>query len=73
MDGSEVVLTTIAAGAGIGMASSFMAASWVERGELTPVLAEFAVERHNLTVLWPESRRSNPAVRAFLDMLFELL
>jgi len=73
IDASEGVLTTIAAGAGIGMASSFMAASWVERGALVPVLAEFAVARHNLTVLWPESRRLNPAVRAFLDMLFEFL
>lgn len=73
MDASEGVLTTIAAGAGIGMASSFMAAPWIERGALAPVLAEFAVERHNLTVLWPESRRLNPAVRAFLDMLFEFL
>lgn len=73
MDASEAVLTTIAAGAGIGMAASFMAASWTERGMLIPVLSEFAVERHNLTVLWPESRRTNPAVRAFLDMLFDSL
>lgn len=73
IDASEGVLATIAAGAGIGMASSFMADSWVERGALVPVLAEFAVARHNLTVLWPESRRLNPAVRAFLDMLFAFL
>lgn len=73
VDASEGVLSTLAAGAGIGMASSFMADSWVKRGELLPVLAEFAVTRHNLTVLWPESRRLNPAVRAFLDMLFEVL
>ncbi|MGJ0479786.1 LysR substrate-binding domain-containing protein [Pantoea agglomerans] len=72
-DASEAVLVSVAAGAGIGMAASFMAASWVERGALVPVLAEFATERHNLTVLWPESRRANPAVRAFLDILFELL
>lgn len=72
-DASEAVLVSVAAGAGIGMAASFMAASWAERGALVPVLAEFATERHNLTALWPESRRANPAVRAFLDMLFELL
>ena len=72
-DASEAVLVSVAAGAGIGMAASFMAASLVERGALVPVLAEFTTERHNLTVLWPESRRANPAVRAFLDMLFELL
>ncbi len=53
------------------MATSFMAAPWVKRGELVPVLAEFAVERHNITAVWPESRRTNPAVRAFLTMLAE--
>jgi len=70
MDASEAILSAIEADAGIGMASGFMVKSRVERGELIPVLSDFAVERQNLTVLWPESRRANPAVRAFLDMLF---
>lgn len=70
-DTSEAVLATVASGAGIGMATSFMASAWVRRGALVPVLADFAVERHDITVLWPESRRSNPAVRAFLDTLAE--
>lgn len=69
VDASEAVISTVAAGAGIGMATSFMAKPWVRRGELIPVLAEYAVERHNITAVWPQSRRTNPAVRAFLDML----
>lgn len=69
VDASEAVLSAIAAGAGLGMATSFMAAPWVSRRELVPVLSDFAVERHNITAVWPESRRTNPAVRAFLDML----
>ncbi len=73
VDASEAVLATIAAGAGIGMATSFMAAAWVKSGALVPVLANYAVERHNITALWPESRRSNPAVRAFLESLVTLL
>ncbi|QTG16796.1 LysR family transcriptional regulator (plasmid) [Agrobacterium tumefaciens] len=72
VDASEAVLATIAAGAGIGMATNFMASTWVRRGALIPVLADYAVERHNITALWPESRRSNPAVRAFLDTLVKL-
>jgi DNA-binding transcriptional LysR family regulator len=44
-------------------------APYLARGELVPVLADYAVERHNITALWPASRRSNPAVRAFLDHL----
>jgi DNA-binding transcriptional LysR family regulator len=71
LDASEAVLAAIAAGAGIGLAASFMAAPRMKRQELVPVLSEFAVHRHNITAIWPESRRSNPAVRAFLDMLIE--
>jgi len=72
VDASEAVIATIAAGAGIGMVTSFMVAPWVKRGELIPVLSDFAVERHNITAVWPESRRTNPAVRAFLNELITL-
>lgn len=71
VDASEAVIAGIAAGGGIGVGASFMAAPWVARGDIVPVLSEFAVERHNVTAIWPESRRSNPAVRAFLDLLVE--
>ncbi|AUM70884.1 LysR family transcriptional regulator [Pseudomonas fluorescens] len=73
VDASEAVIVAIAAGAGIGMAASFMAAPWVKRKELIPILSDFAVDRHNITAIWPESRRTNPAVRAFLDVLIEAL
>jgi DNA-binding transcriptional LysR family regulator len=73
VDASEAVVATIAAGGGIGIAADFVAAPRVARGELVPILAEFAVERNNITALWPESRRSNPAVRAFLSLLADSL
>lgn len=73
VDASEAVIASIAAGAGIGMATNFMAAPLVKRRDLVPVLSDFAVERHNITAVWPQSRRTNPAVRAFLDVLVELL
>ncbi len=69
VDASEGVMTAIAAGAGIGMATSFAATAWVNRAQLTPILTEFSVERHNVTAVWPQSRRTNPAVRAFIEML----
>ena len=72
VDASEAVLAAISAGAGIGMATSFMANAWVKRGALVPVLSDYAVDRHNITALWPESRRSNPAMRAFLNALVAL-
>ena len=68
-DASDAVLITLAAGGGIGMGASFMAAPYVRRGELVQVLSTFAVERNNVTVIWPASRRANPAVRAFLTMI----
>ncbi|MFT4183867.1 MAG: LysR family transcriptional regulator [Rhizobium sp.] len=71
-DASEAVIAAIAAGAGIGMATSFTAAPWVKRGELIPVLSDFAVDRQNINAVWPENRRTNPAVRAFLDLLVDL-
>ena len=73
VDASEAVIVAIAAGAGIGMAASFMAAPWVKRKELIPILSDFAVDRHNITAIWPESRRANPAVRAFIEVLIETL
>lgn len=72
VDASDAVIATLVAGGGIGVATSFMAAPWVERGALVPILSDFAVDRQNITALWPESRRSNPAVRAFLNVLAEL-
>jgi DNA-binding transcriptional LysR family regulator len=70
-DVSEALVAMLAAGAGIGMGATFVTAPYVKRGELVPVLADFAVERNNITALWPESRRVNPAVRAALGMLEE--
>jgi len=71
VDASEAVMAAVLGGAGIGMATEFMAAPHVARGALAPVLAEFAVERQNITILWPVSRRANPAVRAFIEFLQE--
>ena len=71
VDASEAVVATLVAGGGIGMTADFVAAPYVARGELVPLLTEFAVERHGVTALWPESRRANPAVRAFLDHLHQ--
>ena len=69
VDVSDALVSTLAAGGGVGVSATFITAPYVARGELVPVLADFAVERQNITALWPESRQANPAVRAFLDHL----
>ena len=71
-DVSDAVTAILAAGGGIGVTATFIAAPHVERGELVPVLAEFAVDRSAITALWPESRRGSPNVKAFVAFLGEL-
>ena len=69
VDASDALIQTLLAGAGIGMTSTLLAAPHVLRGTLIPVLDAFMVERGPITAIWPESRRSTPSVRAFLDFL----
>lgn len=71
-DVSEAVATVVASGGGIGFTPTFVAAPHVRRRELVPVLQEFVVPRSNITALWPESRRSNPNVKAFVAFLGEV-
>ncbi|EIM27047.1 transcriptional regulator [Microvirga lotononidis] len=72
VDASDALVASLVAGGGIGMVATFVAAPYVARRELVPVLSPFAVERDNMTALWPESRRANPAVRAFIARLQEI-
>jgi len=72
VDVSDACIAMMAAGGGIGMSATYIAAPWVARGELVPILTEFAVERFAITALWPESRRASPNVRAFLEFLTEV-
>ncbi|MBB4010422.1 LysR family transcriptional regulator [Allorhizobium taibaishanense] len=69
VDSSEAVVATLVAGGGIGISASFIAAPYVARGDLIPVLSDFAVARETIAALWPSSRNTNPAVRAFLRHL----
>lgn len=69
VDASDALIATLVAGGGIGISASFIAAPFVARGDLVPVLSDYAVERHNVMAVWPESRRARPAVRAFLTHL----
>lgn len=73
VDASEALVSAVVAGGGIGMLATFIARPHAARGDLVPILSEFAVERSNITALWPESRSANPAVRAFLQFLQEVM
>ncbi len=72
VDVGNGVVAVLAAGGGIGIVPLYLAAPHVARGELVPVLSRFAVARSSISALWPESRRANPNVRAFLAFLDEV-
>ncbi|MDR5856225.1 LysR family transcriptional regulator [Caballeronia sp. LZ062] len=72
IDVSDAIAATLAAGAGIGISTTYIAAPYVRRRELVPVLHEFAYDRFHLHAVWPESRRSNPAVKAFVGFLQDI-
>lgn len=72
VDVSDAVVEAIAAGGGVGMSASFIAAPYVERGLLVPVLQDFAAHMPPITAVWPESRRASPNVKAFIGFLQEL-
>jgi DNA-binding transcriptional LysR family regulator len=72
VDVSDAVVEVLAAGGGIGMAASFIAAPYVERGLLVPVLNDFSVDSSAIAAVWPESRRGSPNVEAFISWLEEV-
>jgi DNA-binding transcriptional LysR family regulator len=71
-DNSDAVAAVIAAGGGIGITPTFVAAPYVRRGELVPLLSEFLRPRSSITALWPESRRGSPNVKAFIAHLADV-
>jgi DNA-binding transcriptional LysR family regulator len=72
IDVSNSIAATLAAGARIGTSTAYIAAPYVRRRELVPVLHEFAYDRFHLHAVWPERRRSNPAVKAFIGFLQDI-
>lgn len=72
IDAGDAVLAVLAAGGGIGISPPYVAAPYVARGELVPILTRFAVERSSITALWPAGRGASPNVRAFLAFLEEV-
>lgn len=72
IDTSDGVAATLVAGGGIGISATYIAAPYVVRGELVPVMYDFAYDHFPLTALWQESRRGNPNVKAFVGFLADI-
>lgn len=72
VDEGNAVMTVLAAGGGICVSPPYIAAPYVARGELLPILSRFAVQRSHITALWPNNRRGSPNIKAFLSFLGEI-
>jgi DNA-binding transcriptional LysR family regulator len=72
VDNSDAVAAVTAAGGGIGMTPTYIAAPYLERGQLVPVLKDYAIDRFDIIAFWPDSRRGNPTVKAFVSFLTEM-
>lgn len=73
VDVSDAIVEMLVAGGGIGMTTTWIAASYVERGLLVPVLQAYWVSHTAIHAVWPESRRNNPAVKAFVGYIAEVV
>ena len=70
----EVILNAVMAGEGVGRFSELSTRSLLQSGRLVPVLTDWEVQGGPpLNVLYRASQRRTPRVRAFLDLLGELL
>lgn len=73
MDASDSIISTVVSGGGIAISPHYVAAPYVARGEVIPILKDFSYARSTITALWPQSRKTNPNVKAFvrhLDSVF---
>jgi len=59
VDNSDAVAAVVAAGGGIGISPTYIAAPYLHRRALVPVLKTFSVDRSNMTAHWQESRRQS--------------
>lgn len=66
---SDAVIAAVAAGSGIGISPTYVAEPYVRRGEVVQVLSQFAADRSKINALWPQSRRGNPSVKAFVSYI----
>lgn len=69
---SNAVTTAVLAGLGIAQVASFTAEPLIQRGELVPVLRDWAGPTIPLYVVYPPNRHLSAKVRAFVEWVAEL-
>jgi len=72
VNNGDAVLSTVLAGGGLAMLTSFMTGEYMQDGRLLPVLDEYVREDVPIHAVYPSSRHLSPKVRAFVDYLVEI-
>ena len=68
-DNGDLLREAAAAGLGIVLLPSFIAAPAIEAGTLTPLLRDFPLEENSLNAVMPPGRATTARVRALVDFL----
>ncbi len=72
-DDGEALAAAAAAGVGVAAVATYIVAPYARDGRLVPLLTGFVAEQAPISLVYPESRRLSPAVRAFLGFVAELV
>ncbi|RYX91969.1 MAG: LysR family transcriptional regulator [Comamonadaceae bacterium] len=72
VDTSDALLAVVTGGGGIGVLATYVAAAAMARGELVTLFNDYTFDSSTISAVWPESRRSSPAVKAFVAFAAEV-
>jgi DNA-binding transcriptional LysR family regulator len=70
---TDVLIRTAIAGAGIIYVLEILAREYIERGQLTRILADWETPDRTFYVVYPKARTVPPKVRAFTDFIASVL
>ncbi|WP_051180591.1 LysR family transcriptional regulator [Caballeronia insecticola] len=69
---STAHLTALVSGLGVGQTFAFMAAPWLQSGDLVALLPQWTRPLHPLSIVFPKSRHDSARLRAFVDWVLDV-
>ena len=70
---SEAIALAAVAGLGIAQLPSYLATEAIADGRLQVVLADYAIDRGDIWLVWPGGRMESPRVRVFAEFVAKLI
>lgn len=71
IDSSDAILASAISGFGIIQLPSYLTKKAVDRGDLVPILEEYAVSDEPIRIIYPSKKHLSPRIRMFIDFLTE--